>query len=63
MSEKELFDEEFEDFENEEFDDEYAPPKKGTECEYCGAPATTWIQENPACDDCFESAYEKLIYD
>ena len=54
---------EFEDESDDEFDDELAPPPEDETCEYCDAPATTWVQDNPACDDCFTTAYEKLIRD
>ncbi|GAA7511377.1 hypothetical protein [Haemophilus haemolyticus] len=57
------FEDEFEDESDDEFDDELAPPPEDETCEYCDAPATTWVQDNPACDDCFTTAYEKLIRD
>ncbi|WP_118806154.1 hypothetical protein [Haemophilus haemolyticus] len=61
--EKEDLENEFEDESDDEFEDELAPPPEDEICEYCDAPATTWVQDNPACDDCFTTAYEKLIYD
>lgn len=61
--EKEDLENEFEDESDDEFEDELAPPPEDETCEYCGAPATTWVQDNPACDDCFTTAYEKLIHD
>lgn len=61
--EKEDLENEFEDESDDEFYDELAPPPEDETCEYCDAPATTWVQDNPACDDCFTTVYEKLIRD
>lgn len=54
---------EFDDDLEDESDDELTPPSEDETCEYCDAPATTWVQDHPACDDCFTTAYEKYTFD
>ncbi|MFC0949073.1 hypothetical protein ACFGW0_01485 [Pasteurella multocida] len=54
-----LLDEECDNFEEE--NEEFIPPKD-EECEFCGHnPATEWVQDHAVCEDCYQSAYEKLI--
>lgn len=42
--------------------DETIPPED-SECEYCGKPATCYVQDTPSCDDCQFEHYEKYIID
>ncbi|EIX9652856.1 hypothetical protein RD871_002487 [Klebsiella pneumoniae] len=37
--------------------DEFTPPE-GEVCEFCGdKPATSYVQDHPVCDDCYDDAY------
>jgi len=36
--------------------DESTPPP-GEQCEFCDNPATSYVQDHPVCDDCFDDAY------
>lgn len=47
---------EFEDDEYCTYCDEVTPPN-GSECEFCDKPATTYVQDHPVCNDCYEDAY------
>ncbi|EMG6081572.1 hypothetical protein [Proteus mirabilis] len=36
--------------------DETTPPK-GIQCEFCDNLATSYVQDHPVCDDCYDDAY------
>lgn len=36
--------------------DEFIPPE-GTECEFCDNIATSYVQDHPVCEDCYEDSY------
>lgn len=47
---------EFEDDEYCTYCDEVTPPQN-SECEFCDNLATSYVQDHPVCNDCYDSAY------